>query len=90
MAEIRFKKQPGAIPPCSCQAAISIIGEYLSRRLEHESLSVFEAHLATCPDCTAFLRTYKKTIEATQAFLQVQSTPNNERHLVLRPKPANQ
>ena len=90
LAEKKFKKQPGAIPVYSCQIAISLIAEYLSGCLEQESLRVFEAHLATCPDCTAFLRTYKKTIEATQAFLQVQSTPNNEPHLILRPKPANQ
>jgi len=29
--------------------------------------------LGQCPDCTAFLNTYKKTIEATKSFLRIQS-----------------
>jgi hypothetical protein len=36
-------------------------------------LAAFEKHLGQCPDCSAFLNTYKKTIEVTKSFLKLQS-----------------
>jgi hypothetical protein len=56
----------------SCQAAISLIGNYLTGSIPPTVKTDFERHLHCCPDCTAFLRTYRKTIEATRAFLRNQ------------------
>jgi hypothetical protein len=30
---------------------------------------LFEEHLRVCPDCVAFLNTYKKTLELAKSFL---------------------
>ena len=55
-------------PNYSCRAAISLIGEYLSGSLDPRLRASLDAHLGNCPDCAAFLKTYKKTIEATRVF----------------------
>ncbi|HEX9454287.1 MAG TPA: hypothetical protein VGA27_08000 [Candidatus Binatia bacterium] len=53
----------------TCEAAIDHIGNYIGDNLnvpEHRGL---EKHFGACADCSAFLSTYKKTIELTRAFL---------------------
>jgi hypothetical protein len=57
----------------SCQAAIALIGDYLAGSITRRAREDFEHHLSHCPDCAAFLNTYKKTIEATKTFLKIQS-----------------
>ncbi len=73
----------------SCQAAISLIGEYLSGSLDPMTRASLDTHLDNCPDCSAFLKTYKKTIEATRVFLKLQALRNRQRQLVLRPRNAS-
>ncbi|MEW6143414.1 MAG: zf-HC2 domain-containing protein [Thermodesulfobacteriota bacterium] len=53
----------------TCKDATSLILEFLSGELSPETGSEFEKHLQICPDCVAFLNTYKKTIELTKRFL---------------------
>jgi anti-sigma factor RsiW len=72
----------------SCQAAISLIGEYLSGSLDPLTRASLDTHLGNCPDCSAFLKTYKKTIEAIRVFLKLQALQNRQRQLVLRPRNA--
>ncbi|MBI4527821.1 MAG: zf-HC2 domain-containing protein [Deltaproteobacteria bacterium] len=52
---------------------MGLIADYLAGHLSPTVLAAFERHLGHCHDCTAFLNTYKKTIEATQSFLKIQS-----------------
>lgn len=52
----------------TCRLVTSLILDYLSEQMEPETISVFEQHLRDCPDCVAFLNTYKKTIFATQSL----------------------
>ena len=40
------------------------MGDFFSATLSPERRLHFEQHLKSCPECAAFLRTYKKTIEA--------------------------
>ena len=63
----------------SCEAAISMIGNYLTGSMAPRVRDEFEQHLSLCPDCAAFLKTYKKTIEVTRAFLRSQA-PNPVPH----------
>jgi len=53
----------------TCEAAIDHLGNYLSDDLSSAEHHALETHLAACPDCPAFLSTYKKTIEMTRDFL---------------------
>ena len=54
-----------------CEDKVTLIGDYLSSNLDAQVAAAFETHMQACPDCVAFLRTYKKTIEATRAFLRL-------------------
>jgi hypothetical protein len=57
----------------TCKDAVALIADYLSSNLSPPVVTDFESHLKACPDCTAFLKTYKKTIEVTRAFLKTQA-----------------
>jgi hypothetical protein len=57
----------------SCEAAVSMIDNYLTGSVAPLVRDEFEQHLGLCPDCAAFLKTYKKTIEVTRAFLRSQT-----------------
>jgi anti-sigma factor RsiW len=48
---------------------VAFISGYLSSDLDPQTARAFEDHLAICGDCVAFLKTYKKTIDLTRAFL---------------------
>lgn len=54
----------------SCKEVTALIMEYVSGDMSPEVAQAFQAHLAECPDCTAFLNTYKKTVELTKSFLK--------------------
>ena len=73
------KTQTVAKSNTSCEAAISIIGNYLTGSMAPRVRNEFEQHLSLCPDCGAFLNTYKKTIDVTRTFLRSQA-PNPAPH----------
>lgn len=52
----------------TCKRVISLMMDYLSEELINESTLIFQGHLSDCPDCAAFLSTYKKTIRAAQSL----------------------
>ncbi len=54
----------------TCRDATSLLLEFLSEELDPGTNSEFEKHLQICPDCVAFLNTYKKTMELTKSFLR--------------------
>ena len=68
----------------SCEAAIALIGNYLAGSIAPSAHLDFERHLSLCPDCAAFLKTYKKTIEVTRAFLKSQTSDPHRRGMQLR------
>jgi hypothetical protein len=74
----------------NCKNAVSLIADYLAASLAPQVKRAFDEHLEACPDCVAFLQTYRKTIEITGAFLKLQSLKQRPRRLALRPqaKPA--
>jgi len=63
-----------------------LIADYVVGRLNPKMLAGFEKHLDQCPDCAAFLNTYKKTIDATKSFLKLQSLDIQTKRIKLRPK----
>ncbi len=52
----------------NCRKATSLIQDYIAGSLKRGIASEFEKHLRICPDCVAFLNTYRKTIEMINAF----------------------
>lgn len=66
-------------PAYTCKQATSLIADYLAGTLAPEVTSELEHHLGACPDCVAFLKTYKKTIQATQSLLLSGIFPELER-----------
>ena len=51
--------------PLTCEKETALIADYLASNLSPADFASFENHLEGCPDCKAFLQTYKKTIEIT-------------------------
>ena len=79
------KRVRGPVPLATCATEVALIGDYLASRLSSRVLNAFEKHLKDCPDCASFLRTYKKTIEATRSFLRLESAQRRPPHLAYRP-----
>jgi anti-sigma factor RsiW len=53
----------------TCKQETEFIARYLSGELHKPMIRAFEQHLGLCPDCVAFLKTYKATVELTREFL---------------------
>ena len=51
----------------TCREFAEFLMQYLSRELSVAERSVFEEHMAECPDCVAYLRTYQETIRLEKA-----------------------
>ena len=68
--ERRFSKRI-ARPEHTCKDEVGIIADYLAGALKPPVVAAFERHLAQCPDCMAFLKTYNKTLQATKSFLRI-------------------
>jgi hypothetical protein len=73
-------------PDHTCKEEVGLIADYLAGRLNAPVLAAFEKHLRHCPDCTAFLNTYRKSIEATKSFLKLQTLRTWPKPLRLHPK----
>jgi anti-sigma factor RsiW len=54
----------------TCRDATDLLLDFVSGELDFKTNIEFERHLEVCPDCVAFLNTYKKTIELTKSFLK--------------------
>lgn len=77
-----------ARPEPTCKDEVALIADYLAGALNPPVLAAFERHVGQCPDCMAFLRTYKKTIEATRAFMKMSSLKTVPLSLRLSPRAA--
>ena len=53
----------GRLRRMTCEEAIARLADYLDAELTPEMLDRFEAHLAVCAPCRAYLATYRKTQE---------------------------
>jgi hypothetical protein len=67
----------------TCKQEVSFIDDYLAATLDPRLSQAFDAHLSGCPDCVAFLATYRKTVEIMGAFLKLQSAKQKPRRLLL-------
>jgi anti-sigma factor RsiW len=63
----------------TCKKATSLITDYVIGTLASDITRKLERHLSACPDCVAFLKTYKKTIQMTRFFLASGVLPEMEK-----------
>jgi anti-sigma factor (TIGR02949 family) len=61
----RIRAQQDAM---TCQRVTAMIRDYLTGELAPEIAAALEEHLRDCPDCTAFISTYKRTTQALQSI----------------------
>jgi len=69
----------------TCQQVTDLILNYVKGELQARTALALKAHLRECPDCVAFLATYTKTIQVTNA-LRYETIPpamrNRVRHFL--------
>lgn len=58
-----------------CRQAVELVTDYLEGSLSRRDRRRFEAHLRTCPNCTAYLEQIRMTIALTGAVEPDDLTP---------------
>lgn len=59
----------------SCRKATALISDYVNGRLDPLLQDAFDRHVSICPDCIAFLNTYKKALQLAKSFLDQDPRP---------------
>ncbi len=59
----------------TCRDFIEFLMDYLSGEVSAEERLIFEAHLAECPDCVTYLKTYQTTVRLGQAAYPAPEEP---------------
>jgi predicted anti-sigma-YlaC factor YlaD len=57
----RIRAQQDAM---TCQRVTAMIRDYLAGELASEIAAAIEEHRRDCPDCTVFINTYRRTVQA--------------------------
>ena len=52
----------------TCQELADFILDFVEGRLPEDQATVFEEHLAICPSCIAYIKSYKSTCEILDAL----------------------
>ena len=47
----------------TCRELVDFLGAYLDGELSDEVRLGFDEHVAACPECAAYLETYRKTVD---------------------------
>jgi len=64
--------------PLTCREFVEFLDEYLDGALMPERAAAFDDHLAACPSCVAYMKTYAATIElAREAFAADEPVPGD-------------
>ncbi len=56
----------------TCRDFIDFMMDYLSGELTDAERSIFDAHLAECPWCVAYLKTYQEAVKLGKAACDVE------------------
>jgi anti-sigma factor RsiW len=54
----------------TCRDLVAFLMDYLDHSLEPQQRAEFEAHLAACDECVAYLRRYEQTIRLGRAAFE--------------------
>jgi anti-sigma factor RsiW len=58
----------------TCKELAEFLDEYVAETLESSRRAIFDQHLAVCPDCRAYLSSYRRTMQLGR---QVMSDPDS-------------
>jgi anti-sigma factor RsiW len=53
----------------TCRDIIEFLVEYVEGTVSAEERTIFESHLAICPPCVAYLKSYQVTVQLGQSAL---------------------
>jgi anti-sigma factor RsiW len=67
--------------PLTCEEVVGMLMDYLEVTLAPETIDAFDRHLATCPECVAYVATYRKTRDLTSRASQVDMPGDMKRRL---------
>jgi anti-sigma factor RsiW len=73
------ERRKRAVSSVTCAQAVALLAGYISGEMKAADRLAFESHQHTCPDCVAFMQTYRKTIELTRSFLRLRAAPQSPR-----------
>ncbi len=74
--------------PITCEQVTALLIDYVAGDLDPTTTLVLEQHVQNCPDCIAFLRTYRESIRLTRT-LRYEDIPEDLQdrvHAILRQK----
>jgi predicted anti-sigma-YlaC factor YlaD len=54
----------------TCRELVEFLDDYLEGRLAGEALCAFQEHLAACPSCVAYMKTYRTSERMARAVLR--------------------
>jgi hypothetical protein len=74
--------KPKGLPRKTCKEITDLISNYLNNSLEARVKRQFEDHLKICPDCVAFLQTFRKTVSGIHS-MRAENMPENLRRNIL-------
>lgn len=66
----------------TCKEIAELVSDYLHDNLEARLRRQFEAHLEICPDCVAFLKTFRKTVSVMRS-VRTEDMPDHLRQNIL-------
>jgi anti-sigma factor RsiW len=59
----------------TCRALIEFVADYLAGELGPDERSIFDGHLAECPDCVVYLRSYAETMRLAKDAYDDEQVP---------------
>ncbi len=62
-------------PRVSCRELVEFLDDYLSGTLPPERREVFNSHLAGCPSCVSYMKTYRETQALARAASRDDALP---------------
>ena len=68
--------------PIACRELVTLVTDYLEDRLTPDDRARFDAHIAGCPHCTAYVEQMRETIRLT-GTLREEEIPAEVREALL-------
>jgi anti-sigma factor RsiW len=66
----------------TCREMVELVTEYLEGAMGPRERTIFEAHLAVCPGCTAYLEQMRATVSLVGKLTEEHISPEAERDLL--------